>query len=392
MLSLFLRVQWLQPPTPVILLSILPCHLLLLLHDDEPGWRFDGLLAHGDNSTLGIRGQDWECPILSRLPVSCSPPSISANVKGASSPAASTGWDKGHKQLPHQILSAIKAQFVQDVDGTTSDSSSSFQLPQTPCYSPRLPCPPSLSSDLSSLASASPAQASFGSPEAGSSRGHSTSMCGDVPASLTEPVLAAAAVEAGTVADDCLQHHPNPKLTAWLQQTQHAVDGSMAAAGSSDRYAPLAASSSQASLVHIGTMGASTELESAARAHHESSPAFTSLPLQPMGTGSARSVGTVNQDSVALGDDDLDYAYDKLVAASDATPHSGGQGGGSRQWWFCISPDACNNPITWWLGDFNGSTFDVAAADGPHRLDLGTTLYAATLWEDPQVCIAIKGI
>jgi hypothetical protein len=217
-------------------------------------------------------------------------------------------------------------------------------------------------------------------------------MCGDVPASLTEPVLAAAAVEAGTVAGDCLQHHPHPKLTAWLEQTQHADDGSMAAAGSSDGFAPLAASSSQASLVHIGAIGVSTELESAARAHQESSPDLTSLPLQPMGTGSACSVGTVNQDSVALGGGDLDDAYDRLAAASDVTSHRGSQGGGSRQWWFCISPDACNNPITWWLGDFNGSTFDVAAADGPHRLDLGTTLYAATLWEDPQVRIAIKGI
>eukprot|EP00879_Flechtneria_rotunda_P000981 GHRR01001115.1.p1 GENE.GHRR01001115.1~~GHRR01001115.1.p1 ORF type:complete len:1028 (+),score=415.34 GHRR01001115.1:835-3918(+) len=53
-------------------------------------------------------------------------------------------------------------------------------------------------------------------------------------------------------------------------------------------------------------------------------------------------------------------------------------------WWFCVSPDACNNPITWWLGDFDGRRFDIATADGPHRLDLGTTLYAATLWVDEQ--------
>lgn len=56
----------------------------------------------------------------------------------------------------------------------------------------------------------------------------------------------------------------------------------------------------------------------------------------------------------------------------------------------CCS-DACNNPVTWWLGDYDGSRFDVAAADGPHRLDLGTTLYAATLWEDPQVGVVGGG-
>eukprot|EP00878_Enallax_costatus_P001235 GHUV01001378.1.p1 GENE.GHUV01001378.1~~GHUV01001378.1.p1 ORF type:complete len:664 (+),score=239.16 GHUV01001378.1:126-1994(+) len=55
-----------------------------------------------------------------------------------------------------------------------------------------------------------------------------------------------------------------------------------------------------------------------------------------------------------------------------------------KNWWFCMSPDACNNPIVWWLGDYDGRAFDIHHADGPHRLDLGTTLYAASLWQDPQ--------
>jgi hypothetical protein len=86
-----------------------------------------------------------------------------------------------------------------------------------------------------------------------------------------------------------------------------------------------------------------------------------------------------------LQQDDLAMQDSKGISSSDSTTSSSSSSRGDKRWWFAMSPDACNNPITWWLGDYDGCTFDIAAADGPHRLDLGTTLYAATLWEDPQV-------
>jgi hypothetical protein len=41
--------------------------------------------------------------------------------------------------------------------------------------------------------------------------------------------------------------------------------------------------------------------------------------------------------------------------------------------------------IYYWLGRYDGARFDLEAAVGPRRLDLGRTLYAANLWRDPQV-------
>lgn len=49
------------------------------------GWQFDGLLADGDNNALGIKGQDWECPILARLPDLPSSATLPATA-GANSP------------------------------------------------------------------------------------------------------------------------------------------------------------------------------------------------------------------------------------------------------------------------------------------------------------------
>lgn len=59
--------------------------------------------------------------------------------------------------------------------------------------------------------------------------------------------------------------------------------------------------------------------------------------------------------------------------------------GQGQTWFFCISPDACSNPIYYWLGGFDGQQFHLGGANGPYKLDLGKTLYAATLWTDPKV-------
>ncbi|WIA42006.1 hypothetical protein OEZ86_009303 [Tetradesmus obliquus] len=85
------------------------------------------------------------------------------------------------------------------------------------------------------------------------------------------------------------------------------------------------------------------------------------------------------------------WQFDGFLAAAPAnsclTSISSSNSSSSRSssdWFFAISPEACNFPITWWRGSYDGRSFDVAAADGPHKLDLGTTLYAATLWQDPK--------
>jgi sucrose-6-phosphate hydrolase SacC (GH32 family) len=56
--------------------------------------------------------------------------------------------------------------------------------------------------------------------------------------------------------------------------------------------------------------------------------------------------------------------------------------------------EACNNPPVYWLGDYNSSThsFNLAAAVGPFRLDLGKTLYACTLYQDTHVSFMLPPV
>eukprot|EP00192_Tetraselmis_astigmatica_P024784 CAMPEP_0117660726 /NCGR_PEP_ID=MMETSP0804-20121206/7120_1 /TAXON_ID=1074897 /ORGANISM="Tetraselmis astigmatica, Strain CCMP880" /LENGTH=696 /DNA_ID=CAMNT_0005467471 /DNA_START=398 /DNA_END=2488 /DNA_ORIENTATION=+ len=42
----------------------------------------------------------------------------------------------------------------------------------------------------------------------------------------------------------------------------------------------------------------------------------------------------------------------------------------------CVSPDAPTNPVYYFLGSYNGTTFDLDNAKGPLLLDLGNTVYA----------------
>lgn len=72
----------------------------------------------------------------------------------------------------------------------------------------------------------------------------------------------------------------------------------------------------------------------------------------------------------------------------DAETSSSGQGEETEYTHFlCVSPDAPTNPVLYWLGNFDAvnTRFLLESATGPHRLDLGDTLYAPNLLEDHQV-------
>jgi hypothetical protein len=55
-----------------------------------------------------------------------------------------------------------------------------------------------------------------------------------------------------------------------------------------------------------------------------------------------------------------------------------------RSWFFWVAPDACTNPILYWLGSWDqgdsfnlgGSSDQGSAARGPFKLDYGNVLYA----------------
>eukprot|EP00877_Chromochloris_zofingiensis_P008156 jgi/Chrzof1/3594/Cz13g01200.t1 len=65
--------------------------------------------------------------------------------------------------------------------------------------------------------------------------------------------------------------------------------------------------------------------------------------------------------------------HESVAVGSEPTKH-----------FFCISPDYCANVSEYWLGDYSQGRFDLATADGPHKLDLGDILYAPNLMQDKK--------
>lgn len=45
------------------------------------------------------------------------------------------------------------------------------------------------------------------------------------------------------------------------------------------------------------------------------------------------------------------------------------------RYFFCISPDAKENPVLYWLGDYRDDKFIIEEAKGPFFLDLGVSLH-----------------
>lgn len=41
------------------------------------------------------------------------------------------------------------------------------------------------------------------------------------------------------------------------------------------------------------------------------------------------------------------------------------------QYFFCVSPDAPENPVLYWMGDYRDGKFIIEEAKGPYQLDLG---------------------
>eukprot|EP00877_Chromochloris_zofingiensis_P013104 jgi/Chrzof1/8047/UNPLg00092.t1 len=67
------------------------------------------------------------------------------------------------------------------------------------------------------------------------------------------------------------------------------------------------------------------------------------------------------------------------------TPHeSVAVGSEPTKHFFCVNPDFCANVSEYWLGDYSHGRFDIATADGPHKLDLGDILYAPNLMQDKK--------
>jgi hypothetical protein len=216
-------------------------------------------------------------------------------------------------------------------------------------------------------------------------------------APLTEPILAAAtsaAVADGhRFADTC---HPAVNLFAWLEQTDQttaaAADTAQlvevaAAAVATPTTPPIADTfSSSGELDSIATPGLAYHKFASGNIGSSNSLCDVVAAAASAATASAAPAGGADmvvvidgsEQDIAIGAPLSDLSSSKMSTANSSSSSS------MKSWWFCMSPDACNNPISWWLGDYNGQHFDIQHADGPHRLDLGTTLYAASLWQDPQ--------
>lgn len=189
---------------------------------------------------------------------------------------------------------------------------------------------------------------------------------------LTEPALAAATsaaeAAAGSTDDVTLMNHPAVSVDVWVEhQTQQQTE--VVAAVAADDVISQMPTMATAAATADDVISAQDDI--------------TIIITTDDDAGST--IKSSQQQQLVLVADIASVASSADLISSGSNAGCGSNGSSSKAWWFCMSPDACNNPITWWVGEYDGNRFDIAAADGPHRLDLGTTLYAATFWEDPQV-------
>lgn len=191
-------------------------------------------------------------------------------------------------------------------------------------------------------------------------------------APLTEPVLAAATSAAAADAmGGALEEHPSINVSVWLEQTPDTTKPAAIVAAAQPAVVEVLDAGSGVTDDVIVVISSDSNIDGS-REDGKVGPQHA--------TGFNTTSALSNSNSTAhLTAEGGSVITDVMTAPGSSSSATG------RDWWFCMSPDACNNPITWWLGSYDGRRFDIAAADGPHRLDLGTTLYAATLWEDPQV-------
>jgi sucrose-6-phosphate hydrolase SacC (GH32 family) len=440
------------------------------MHPSFAGWQFDGFLASGDNTALGLRGTDWECPILARLPHADSLPSLASNLRALDSNSNSSSSAVDYQNaaaaavlepsvsqqllLPKHKRAAAGSsmsscasassllgvgQYPAAAAGCDSDTISSSVSDYSPisevssnsssCVMVQPPYVPLVNScscgDVASVSqmpyesvlstAAAPSTVSSSCGRSGSngslvatnSSSSSSVQVSEVDsaavvpaaaavadaavaavaalpdglavvAPLTEPVLAAAtaATEAAAAATGSAalfaQQHPSTNLCAWLEQSPEPTQAALAAAA-----AVAAATVGAEDTLNLATGSSSRGVEDAIVVIDDGYCSSSS----PVGKASSSTLQQLAAAAAVPGSSPTSYTTPANTDSSTSSSSS------SRDWFFCISPEACNFPITWWLGSYDGRAFDVAAADGPHKLDLGTTLYAATLWEDPQVMI-----
>ncbi|KAI7843004.1 hypothetical protein COHA_003337 [Chlorella ohadii] len=140
--------------------------------------------------------------------------------------------------------------------------------------------------------------------------------------------------------------------------------------------------------------GAAAALSPAAAAHELGEvwecPLLAQLPLPPSSAAPAASAGAAPPNGSG-------GSRGSSGGSSGGGSSGGGTGGGrvstkseDAPWLLAVSPYPCkppnikSNPVLYWIGGMNAEAtrFDLAAASGPFRLDLGDVLYA------PNVCAA----
>jgi hypothetical protein len=310
------------------------------------GWVFDGILADGNNATLGIRGQDWECPIFAKLPTASKAAvtaAIAASTAATAAIAASTAATAAKLPLAADKPAAVHA----DVTTTTTSSSSSksdvYVRPSTPQLKGMARAATTMSS-LSSLsgfggssaslatAAAAAAEAAEQSPAIAASpaTGRSAAAASRMLAlPLTEPALAAAMSAAATPlsTDYVTLTHPAVNVDAWVEhQTQQQVQKITPAAIADSAAGGVISSQDDIAVLILGDDDAESDSKG--------------VQYQPMGQVTSLTVSSSNA------------ALEELTGSIGGGCGSNG-GSSDKCWWFCMSPDACNNP-TWWLGDYDG--------------------------------------
>ncbi|GMH42910.1 hypothetical protein BSKO_10832 [Bryopsis sp. KO-2023] len=118
-------------------------------------------------------------------------------------------------------------------------------------------------------------------------------------------------------------------------------------------------------------------------------PTSKSKALQPSRTASGMVHHTVSQefDLAALdfwGEDALPSSYESKSMLTGAGADAGPSTQDSDKYLFCVSPDAPENPVLYWIGNYVDEQFIMETAEGPFRLDLGDVMYAPNMTKDAE--------
>lgn len=297
------------------------------------GWYFAGVVASSTNKE--VLGTDWECPIITKLtplpntyhPICFAPPELSPTSSSSSLPvvevlACATDIMKGTP--PANTMSVIHSDTCSEVSSGTLNNSVAHMKPLSVSSPVKPSAPP-------------------GRPR-------------------------------GSVHfNDQIISYPS---SYYLLEEDAGVDSGSVVGSQMGSASFLRASSSTGSSLSLDTLAlAPAEVGGAVEGGKK---LVMNEFLESLDTLEGVEISAQRIKSTSMIYTEISMGVDEEVAEHEVDE--------KYSWLFSISPDACTNPIYYFMGSYDDDRrkYDLEKALGPMQLDLGRTLYAPNCWQDPQ--------